>query len=860
MKLFFSLSIILASLVLVRAVDPAIGKETHFTRQLKTNDTGFGWRDSTHLQINSPISARWYGAKGDGITDDYSALTNALAVAAAAGETLFLPAGTYLISKTITLPANHFSIRGEPMDLAYKGFGPVRAVIKVSGAFTALQSQRLVAPNNTLAFWSSYFDLRDIYLEGPYLQATAVPGCVGLDLTGVRVFQISNVHVEGFGTGFVFRNCSEAYVYNLLVQNCVYGIVDGRDPAGLGTYYDCLITHINCQSLNNQISILEDSPRSSYWIGGELINNVATPNILITNCASDSAMVFDKVVVENHSTTYAGWESDTNGFGQLVIQNCNLETDQNMPIVGANGWFDLIKLEGNSMQRSTDRTNALVWAHSPPGQNWYLRTGRIVVENNAHSWFDSWIRNDWPGSRPENDFIPSGYVNLNPNPNADHGMDGIISIAGNVQFNTNSICGMARTWWASSTTNNVYTLNVPTNLTVGLDSVYATATLYDNGGADVPTANVQGWGAQGVGWNRIGPCFLGYHTNLVTGVIFSKYGWWFVQLEPAPTNALTSVQLFNIYGGAGLDDTGIERFCVYAPAQKNPYGAVTPTHSSIPSTGLEGWHRVGDFYRNDFTTNKTAYGWFCTADGNPGTWVSVGDAYGTTNHTQNAIAIFNTGTDNGITASGVYAGTNGNVAIGSSDVSTYPLSITKNGGLPQLRLQSVDAPGIQFSDLVDFAPQIHVDPTNNVLWLGDGGTHFTLGGGKVGVGVANPAAFTASLTVNGAMTAHAGTFKADGATVTIAPSASNNASLLVFNDDVVGSARGSFGFANNGDTNMTINVNYGSLDLKAPLGTRVQQASSTNWIQFLGISVDGGVTNFNVSVGGTNYHIGATAY
>lgn len=57
-------------------------------------------------------------------------------------------------------------------------------------------------------------------------------------------------------------------------------------------------------------------------------------------------------------------------------------------------------------------------------------------------------------------------------------------------------------------------------------------------------------------------------------------------------------------------------------------------------------------------------------------------------------------------------------------------------------------------------------------------------------------------------------FYNDGTTLSLSPAVGNNASLLTFNDHVAGSARGSIGFSSNGDTNLTINVNNGNLDLR----------------------------------------------
>jgi hypothetical protein len=57
------------------------------------------------------ISVKDYGATGDGSTNDYSAITSA--IAAAAGKTLIFPKGTYSVSQTIIFDQSDSIIRGE---------------------------------------------------------------------------------------------------------------------------------------------------------------------------------------------------------------------------------------------------------------------------------------------------------------------------------------------------------------------------------------------------------------------------------------------------------------------------------------------------------------------------------------------------------------------------------------------------------------------------------------------------------------------------------------------------------------------------------------------------------------------------
>jgi|SRR5271169_3580736 len=49
-----------------------------------------------------------YGAAGDGVTDDTAAIQKALNVLGSATPTLYFPAGTYLITRTLTLTGQQY--------------------------------------------------------------------------------------------------------------------------------------------------------------------------------------------------------------------------------------------------------------------------------------------------------------------------------------------------------------------------------------------------------------------------------------------------------------------------------------------------------------------------------------------------------------------------------------------------------------------------------------------------------------------------------------------------------------------------------------------------------------------------------
>jgi hypothetical protein len=61
-----------------------------------------------NLKLAETISVKDFGATGDGVTDDTTAITNALA----AGSCIYFPTGTYLVSSTIQVP-NNVSVYGD---------------------------------------------------------------------------------------------------------------------------------------------------------------------------------------------------------------------------------------------------------------------------------------------------------------------------------------------------------------------------------------------------------------------------------------------------------------------------------------------------------------------------------------------------------------------------------------------------------------------------------------------------------------------------------------------------------------------------------------------------------------------------
>ena len=76
------------------------------------------------IKLNGVVDVRAFGAKGDGVTDDAAAFTAALAVS----RHLVVPAGTYRLASTVTLPEN----------TVLQGAGRRASIIKVDAAVVGM--------------------------------------------------------------------------------------------------------------------------------------------------------------------------------------------------------------------------------------------------------------------------------------------------------------------------------------------------------------------------------------------------------------------------------------------------------------------------------------------------------------------------------------------------------------------------------------------------------------------------------------------------------------------------------------------------------------------------------------------------
>jgi len=162
------------------------------------------------------VNPRWFGAKGDGVTDDTVAIQSAID-SMSIGGTLLIPSGNiFLVSGSIAL---NYS-KSNTTILLY-------GQIKYSGTGTALK----ITGNNITIYWGGYSKIfRDYTISGA-INAALVGN--GLHITGKNIFNY-NPNITGFQRGIYYdgtTGCGYNNAYSPILTDNLIG-VDFRNNGG----------------------------------------------------------------------------------------------------------------------------------------------------------------------------------------------------------------------------------------------------------------------------------------------------------------------------------------------------------------------------------------------------------------------------------------------------------------------------------------------------------------------------------------------------------------------------------------------------------------------------------------------------
>jgi hypothetical protein len=151
------------------------------------------------LQTNGYKNVRFYGATGDGVTDDTTAMQLAIS-SLLQFESLHIPSGTYKISSTLTLSTWRTSIYGDGMSTRLRRSADGIDILHVT-------------PANPASDVVSYFSLSDMELSGEGITNNTSGN--GLRLTQVFRSLISNLHINGNYGGVLVEGCNSVHFNSL---------------------------------------------------------------------------------------------------------------------------------------------------------------------------------------------------------------------------------------------------------------------------------------------------------------------------------------------------------------------------------------------------------------------------------------------------------------------------------------------------------------------------------------------------------------------------------------------------------------------------------------------------------------------
>lgn len=216
------------------------------------------------IKIKHPfVNVKDFGAKGDGVTDDTTAVDSALEYASNNGiDTIFFPDGTYLLpNKTYTIDTSKQSWIGENVT-KLKSTG-----LAYGNAFITLTS-----PLSLEMYDYARVPLANICIEGEYFTdsttntVTAIsygmPGNPGATMVSPHL-ALYNVTVKNFGTGIYLASSYKSSAYNLNIIACNYGLYIGDGGIVPWNVY-CI--HVEC--CNTAIYSLADGYAEARYFGG----------------------------------------------------------------------------------------------------------------------------------------------------------------------------------------------------------------------------------------------------------------------------------------------------------------------------------------------------------------------------------------------------------------------------------------------------------------------------------------------------------------------------------------------------------------------------------------------------------------
>lgn len=335
------------------------------------------------LAQTSAWSAKQFGAKGDGTTNDATAIQAATTAAAAAGKELFFPAGTYRLLSPVTWAANT-KWNGEPgsvikldptMTLGANIGGTARALygsaiagVSLSGLTfqslkTGVTKAITICFDNVTGLRINGCTFKDFGDATYYAQGAIAYGCTDVRITNSRFTNCS-------GDGLAFSN----NVTNFVVSGNEFS---SNGDWGFAISIACTQGTVQGNLFLNNTSTAVGSDRCNYieFIGNTMVNN--EHGVRVTKFA-ETADVHKMIVISGNSITNCGVYSiaveKMGALGMCAITGNVVSGSGNQGIILSDS--SNVTVSGNSVASSAAEGILVI------SQTAGYETGRNVITGN----------------------------------------------------------------------------------------------------------------------------------------------------------------------------------------------------------------------------------------------------------------------------------------------------------------------------------------------------------------------------------------------------------------------------------------------------------------------------------------------
>lgn len=229
------------------------------------------------------VNVKWFGAKGDGVTDDQTAITNAVAT----GLPVYFPAGEFLHSDIITITAS--GISGDGATSTLRATDNTKSAVFLTGNGKFVKNIRLYQPNNPTIV----------------VDTKACGVKVG---AGVTDLELEHITIDGFSSASIILigPVSRGRIRKNIIRNCRVNSIHIASDVGGG-----------CHDISVDGNIISDGVDdciiSIGWAstGNRNYNISITNNIITNNLTQGRGIVvggtLNATVIGNHvSNTYGG--------------------------------------------------------------------------------------------------------------------------------------------------------------------------------------------------------------------------------------------------------------------------------------------------------------------------------------------------------------------------------------------------------------------------------------------------------------------------------------------------------------------------------------------------------------------------